>query len=59
LRRSQIINVVVPSGHESGQSLADPFLSTLLAHLADEITERGYRMLLQKTLPPMGVGSIA
>ena len=54
MRRSQIINVVVPSGHESGQSLADPFLSTLLAHLADEITERGYRMLLQKTLPPMG-----
>lgn len=54
LRRSQIINVVVPVGHESGQSLADPFLSTLLGHVADELADRGYRMLLQKVLRPMG-----
>lgn len=51
--RTQTISVVIPLAHEQGQVLSDPFFSSLLGHLADEITEKGYAMLLQKLLPPM------
>src|ERR1700675_3143894 len=30
-----------------------PFFMELIGHLADEITQRGYGMFLQKILPPM------
>jgi DNA-binding LacI/PurR family transcriptional regulator len=53
LQRTQTISVVVPLGHEAGQALTDPFFSQMLGHLADEITQRGYGMFLQKILPPM------
>jgi DNA-binding LacI/PurR family transcriptional regulator len=36
-----------------GQALTDPFFVSMLGHLADEITQRGYGMYLQKMLPPM------
>jgi DNA-binding LacI/PurR family transcriptional regulator len=52
-RRTQTISVVVPLGHEAGQTLTDPFFMEILGHLADEITQRGYGMFLQKVLPPM------
>jgi DNA-binding LacI/PurR family transcriptional regulator len=52
-RRTQTISVVVPLGHEVGQALTDPFFMEILGHLADEITQRGYGMFLQKILPPM------
>lgn len=51
--RTQILSVVIPLAHEREQVLTDPFFSSLLSHLADAITERGYGMLLQKMLPPM------
>ena len=54
LRRSEAISVVIPLGHEAGQPLTDPFFVEMLGHLADEITQRGYGVLLQKMLPPMG-----
>jgi DNA-binding LacI/PurR family transcriptional regulator len=54
LQRTQIISVVIPLGHESSQSLTDPFFVEMLGHLADEITQRGYGIYLQKLLPPMG-----
>jgi DNA-binding LacI/PurR family transcriptional regulator len=54
LQRTQILSVVIPLGHEAGQSLTDPFFLEMLGHLADEITVRGYGIFLQKILPPMG-----
>ena len=51
--RTQTLSVVIPLAHETGQGLTDPFFSSLLGHLADEITEKGYGMLLQKVVPPM------
>jgi DNA-binding LacI/PurR family transcriptional regulator len=52
-RRTQTISVAIPLGHEAGQTLTDPFFMEILGHLADEITQRGYGMFLQKILPPM------
>jgi DNA-binding LacI/PurR family transcriptional regulator len=51
--RTQTLSVVIPLAHESGQELTDPFFAYMLSHLADEITQRGYGMHLQKVLPPM------
>ncbi|MEY4761285.1 MAG: hypothetical protein RLZZ200_1141 [Pseudomonadota bacterium] len=51
LQRTQTIAVTIPMGHESSQSLADPFFIEILGHLADAITQRGYSILLQKILP--------
>jgi len=51
LQRTQTIAVTIPMGHESSQSLADPYFVEMLGHLADEITQRGYSILLQKILP--------
>ncbi len=53
LNRTQTLSVVIPLGHETGQTLTDPFFVDMLGHLADEITQRGYGMFLQKVLPPM------
>jgi len=53
LQRTQTISVAIPLGHEAGQALTDPFFVEMLGHLADEITQRGYGMFLQKILPPM------
>lgn len=52
LRRTQTLSVVIPLHHEAGQALSDPFFISMLGHLADEITQRGYGMYLQKVLPP-------
>ena len=51
--RTQTLCVAIPLAHESGQALTDPFFTDMLGHLADEITQRGYAMHLQKILPPM------
>jgi DNA-binding LacI/PurR family transcriptional regulator len=52
LRRTQTLSVVIPLHHETGQALTDPFFISMLGHLADEITQRGYGMYLKKVLPP-------
>jgi DNA-binding LacI/PurR family transcriptional regulator len=52
-RRTQTISVAIPLGHEAGQLLTDPFFMEMLGHLADEITQRGFGMFLQKIVPPM------
>ena len=51
--RTQVLSVVIPLAHERDQALTDPFFTDMLGHLADEITQRGYGMYLQKILPPM------
>ena len=52
LRRTETIGVVIPLGHEAGQLISDPFFLEMLGHLADEITQRGYAILLSKIAPP-------
>lgn len=51
LGRAQAIGVVIPLGHETGQHLTDPFFITLIGHLADALTERGYDLLLSRVIP--------
>jgi DNA-binding LacI/PurR family transcriptional regulator len=51
LKRSQAIGVIMPLGHETGQHMSDPFFITMLGHLADALTERGYDMLLSRIIP--------
>lgn len=51
LKRTQAIGVVLPLGHETGQHLSDPFFITMLGHLADALTTRGYDLLLSRVIP--------
>jgi len=47
-RRSNTICVAVPLMHAHGQPLSDPFMMTMLALIAEELTARGYSMLLSR-----------
>ena len=51
LGRTGAIGVLLPLGHERGQALSDPFFSTMLGHLAEALTERGYDLLLSRVVP--------
>lgn len=51
LRRTEAIAVVLPLGHQADQHLTDPFFLTLIGYLADELSLRGYDMLLKKIVP--------
>lgn len=50
-QRTQAIGVVVPLGHETGQSLADPFFVGLIGPLADALSAAGYDLLLSRVIP--------
>jgi DNA-binding LacI/PurR family transcriptional regulator len=50
-QRTGVIGVVVPLGHEKRQHLSDPFFMTMLGHLADDLTERGYDLMLSRIIP--------
>ena len=54
LQRTQSIGLVLPLGHETGQHLSDPFFLSLLGHLADGLTERGYDLMLSRVIPTDG-----
>lgn len=54
LQRTQSIGLVLPLGHETGQHLSDPFFLSLLGHLADGLTERGYDLMLSRIIPHDG-----
>ena len=47
-RQTGVITVAVPLVHEREPHLFDPFMMTMLAHLADALGDRGYNMLLAK-----------
>jgi DNA-binding LacI/PurR family transcriptional regulator len=47
-RQTGVITVAVPLVHEREPHLVDPFMMTMLAHLADALGDRGYNMLLSK-----------
>lgn len=51
MRRTEAIGVVLPLGHQADQHLTDPFFLTLIGYLADELSQRGYDMLLKKIVP--------
>jgi DNA-binding LacI/PurR family transcriptional regulator len=53
LRRQKtgVIAVVIPLGHDRRQHISDPFFMTLLGALADELTERGYDVMLSRAIP--------
>jgi DNA-binding LacI/PurR family transcriptional regulator len=50
-RRTGVIGVVIPLGHEKRQQISDPFFLTLLGHLADQLTEAGYDLMLSRAIP--------
>ncbi len=50
-----VIGVVIPLGHEQKQHISDPFFMTLLGHLADELTEGGYELMLSRVIPAQKV----
>lgn len=50
-RKRGAIGVVIPLGHERGQHISDPFFMTLIGCLADELTERGFDLILSRVIP--------
>jgi DNA-binding LacI/PurR family transcriptional regulator len=50
-QRTNVIGIVIPLGHERRQHLSDPFFMTILAHLADAVTESGYDLMLSRIIP--------
>ena len=53
LRRQKtgVIGVIIPLGHDRNQQISDTFFMTLLGHLADELTEQGYDLMLRRVIP--------
>ena len=51
VQETGMIGVVVPLGHEQRQHLSDPFFMTILGHLADALTEKGYDIMLSRVIP--------
>lgn len=50
-QKTNVIGVVVPLGHERRQHVSDPFFMAILGHLADELTEAGYDIMLSRVIP--------
>ena len=53
LRRQKtgVIGVIIPLGHDKQQQISDSFFMTLLGHLADELTVKGYDLMLRRVIP--------
>jgi len=50
-RKAGAIGVVIPLGHERTQHISDPFFMTMIGRLADELTERGFDLVLSRVIP--------
>lgn len=50
-QKTGAIGVLIPLGHEKRQHISDPFFITMLGHLADALTERGFDLLLSRVIP--------
>ncbi len=50
-KRTGLVGVVIPLGHERQQHLSDPFFISMLGQLADRITESGRDILLARVIP--------
>ncbi|WP_269714767.1 LacI family DNA-binding transcriptional regulator [Caulobacter sp. NIBR2454] len=51
IKRRGAIGVVIPLGHERAQHISDPFFMTMIGCLADELTERGFELVLSRVIP--------
>jgi DNA-binding LacI/PurR family transcriptional regulator len=51
IQKTGAIGVVIPLGHDPGQHISDPFFITMLGLLADELTEKGYDLVLSRVIP--------
>ena len=53
LRRQKtgVVGVIIPLGHDKQQQISDGFFMTLLGHLADELTDKGYDLMLRRVVP--------
>lgn len=53
LRRQKtgVIGIAIPLGHDRRQQISDTFFMTLLGYLADELTEKGYDLMLRRVIP--------
>lgn len=51
IRRRGAIGVVIPLGHDRAQHISDPFFMTMIGGLADELTERGFDLVLSRVIP--------
>ncbi|MBU7580181.1 MAG: LacI family DNA-binding transcriptional regulator [Porphyrobacter sp.] len=53
LRRQKtgVIGVAIPLGHDVRQQISDSFFMTLLGLLADELTDKGYDLMLRRVVP--------
>ncbi|KQX18792.1 MULTISPECIES: LacI family DNA-binding transcriptional regulator [unclassified Sphingomonas] len=51
LKRTNAIGIVFPLGHDISQLVSDPFFVTMLGHVADGVTARGYDLLLTRIVP--------
>ena len=54
LGRTQAIAIVVPLGHQSAQRISDPFYTTMIGQLMDELARRDHAMLLSAVAPSDG-----
>ena len=50
-QRTGVINIIIPLGHDRRQHISDPFFMTMIGHLADGLTERGYQLMLSRVIP--------
>lgn len=50
-QRTGMIGIVVPLGRERRRTLTDPFFGQLFMHLADNLTESGYDIMLSRVVP--------
>lgn len=51
IQKTGAIGVIIPLGHDPGQHISDPFFITMLGLLADELTEKGYDLVLSRCIP--------
>lgn len=50
-RRTGTIDIAIPLGQDRRQQTSDAFFMTLLGHLADALTEKGYDLMLRRVMP--------
>lgn len=51
MQKKGAIGVVIPLGHDKAQHISDPFFMTLIGALADELTEKGFDLVLSRVIP--------
>lgn len=50
-QRTDTVGVIIPLGHQRDQHLTDPFMMTMIGHIADALCDQGMAMLLRRIVP--------